>query len=163
MSADVLWEVTNTKEGCREVIVMARKKEIVTFEIHLLAFKTGTCLQNEHCFPRQNGWELNSSLHHWLVQTKEVDFIFYCWVHIKFFMDKTLQNLLVRNLKLSVFMRHLLESYIPVVTSSLQEIIRNSFLEGYLIRHIKVSRIIRMDVWTKSYLPCLPGCVYIKT
>lgn len=33
----------------------------------------------------------------------------------------------------------------------------------YLIRHIKVNRIIRMDLWTKIYLPCLPGYVYIKT
>lgn len=79
-----------------------------------------------------------------------------------FFTDQTLQNLLLGNLKWPVFMRHLLRSSIPIVTPSLQEDICNSFLEEYLIRYIRVNRIIRMDLWTKSYSPCLLGCVDIK-
>lgn len=129
------------------------ERNYVALQIHLLAFKTTTV------FPDSMD---ESSIHHWFVQTKDMGFTFYCGAHIKFFTDQTLQNLLFRNLKLSVFMRHLLMSSIPIVPPSLQEVICSSFLEEYLIRYIKVNRIIRMDLWTKSYLPCLPGCVNIK-
>lgn len=62
-----------------------------------------------------------------------------------FFKDQTPQNFLLRKLKLSVlFMRHLVAS-IPVVASSLQEVICNIFLEEYLVRGTKGSRMSRLD------------------
>lgn len=158
MPANILWQVKNAKEGCREVIVTARKKAIMLPSKYIYlpskqapVFKTSSVISDSMD---------ESSIHHWFVQTKEMDFIFHCWVCIKFFMDQALQNLLLRNL--TTLMRHLLGSSIPVVTSSWQEVICNSILKEYLIRYIKVNRILRIDLWTKSYLPCLSGCVPIK-
>jgi len=126
---------------------------------HSLSFKyiyfsLAVGLKNKHCFPRQHGRQLDPSIDHWLVQAKGTDFTFYYWGHIKFFKDQTPQNFLLRKVKLSVvFTRQLLVFSIPVVTSSLQEVICNIFLEEYLVRHIKVSRMSRMDLRTASCLP----------
>lgn len=155
-SVDIFWQVKNTKEGCRGHWNCKEQRN------YMLSFKYIYCslargLKNKHCFPRQHGRELDPSLDHWLVQAIGTGFTFFYWGHIKFFKDQTPQTFFfffLRKLKLSVvFMRQFSVSSIPVITSSLQEVICNIFLEERLVRHIKVSRMSRMDLWTESCLP----------